>query len=357
MTRWLLVAWLGAGCAAGPEPPAERPERPAPPPKAAATASAAPTRAPAPAPTTPVSAPACMPPALRAEGHLVAAELSGDRLSYCVRKGFGSDAPSVCLALALDSAKLEPEKDVWPGFRLGEPETLDNPAGAVAATAAGTLGVCARPGTCMEIRVRAPARDAFDEVFGVLPAVALPDAHRVIVAQGDGHELKRLRLDAFDVIKKRKLASRQHAVHGYPAELWPLGESALVALCDTENQTCNAAVVNKSLALTPLGVALDPKLTGGQGEPSQVLWKSGGEWALIEASGSQVLFLDPSGSVKRRVKLALSGDASLGVAHAGRRNAAELIVMPGAPSAGVVHLVDVATGGVKTLEPGACAAP
>jgi hypothetical protein len=200
-------------------------------------------------------------------------------------------------------------------------------------------------------------RDAFDEVYGGVPAIALPDSRRVIVTQSSSAGHKRLQLDAYDVAKQRKLATRTYNLRGWPLQLWPLGESALLTLCDTDAQTCRAAVLKKNLDVEDLHLSVDPKLMGGRGEPSEPLWRSGSEWALVDATGASVLFVDAKGRVLRRVELPLHGQSEQRAAHAGRRNATELIVLPEAPNAGVVNLVDVATGAVRSLEPNACEAP
>lgn len=354
-----LAALVGCTPAASSESPRIPPPRPAPVP-------AAPVPPPRvePPPHEPAASPeSCLPPLLASEGRVVAAELLSDgQIAFCVRKGYGTDAPSACLAFDPVSGQFRGHDDLWPGFRTGQAPREDNPGRATMAGSAGTLTVCASAEDCLVRRVRAPARDAWDEVYGLLPAFTVPGTRRVLVADvvegvgsGDRPPPATLFVDVYDLAKRARVRRVKATSGEYGVDWWPLGASALLASCEREGASCHAFSVDpETLRVAPLGVELDPVTRGGAGEPAAPVSRADdGSSLVVDARGAALLVFDDQGRRKQRIALTRPGDLSAGPSRAVTLSGGRVAVIQSAPNAGTVELVSL-QGGITVYVPSAC---
>ncbi len=309
--------------------------------------------------------PGCLTRELRAEGRVYAAELQSDgALDFCVKKGFLSDAPKACLRLHPAEKKFEATADLWPGFRFedagAEP---DEPASAMDASSAGTRHVCADREHCTTLRWRAPARDAWDEVYGALPAVSVRGSSRVLLARLEetyprpsGPAKLTVFVDAVDVKRGAKVASAVVAKNVSPIHLLWLGKKALLEACDFEGGPCAGFVIDPvSLAAKKLPIELDRPEHLGAGHLSALVLRAGPEsWILVDAQGRAALWVDQAGNVVRRLELDASTDPSQGTPRAGFGRGRALWVLQAGPSAGRVSLIDLEAGSAVHFDAPAC---
>lgn len=309
--------------------------------------------------------PSCISAEVRKEGRILAVELAaGGALHFCVRKGFYAEAPRSCLLLRPEEKRFEAAAELWPGFRFAElPPEPEDKTSALHASAAGTLRVCASSGQCATLRLRPPARDAWDEVFGLSPAVTVEGTSRVLVARLKETYLSRERppklevfVDAIDVKRGAKVASARIARDQSPIDLRWLGKSALLQSCELDGGPCHAFVIDpKSLASKKLPVELDAPSALGTGRMSELVLRAAtNEWLLVDAGGRKVISIDESGAVTRSVDLGATSDPEYGAPRAGFRSERELVVLQAGPSAGRVSLVDLQSGTATHFDAPSC---
>jgi hypothetical protein len=295
--------------------------------------------------------------------------VGSDRFAFCVQKGFGLDAPARCFTLNPDTAALGTYAS--PGIFM-QAATLDAPplprskARAMVASAAGTMQVCGEAPPCFTLRLRPPVKDAFDEVYGMLPAWAVPGTSRVIVAnvkQGAypkvGPSPATLWLDVYDLIQKRKVSSARAPKDIYALRFIPIGERALLVTCSRDEQGCGMAVVDPTkLSVRPLPIELHPDLPRGSADTMiPLLPVEGGGWAVVDVRGTSVVVLSATGEIVRTIALPSASALSAGPARAGPWSGGRIVIFESGPSAGAVHVVDPRDGSIKTHVPPACADP
>jgi len=300
-----------------------------------------------------------MPRDLRHEGRVVAAERTADgALAYCVRKGFGEGSLTRCLRVDPSTRSIAGHEELWPGFRLGEIAPPESPAGATYASAAGTLTVCARPGDCWERRFRPPAKDAWDEVYGGVPAYTVPGTRRVLVADvTEDRKPATLWIHAYDLGKRARVAQSRVVREEYGLSLSALGARVLLVTSEREGSSSHAYVVDpSSLAVTPLGVELDPALRGGMFAPAPAsLVLDDGRGLVADARGRALLVFDGAGKQIRRVTLSHPGDLGFGPSRVAPLGRGRVAVIQSAPNAGIVEWVSLDDGTVLASIPVDCA--
>jgi hypothetical protein len=305
-----------------------------------------------PAPAEAVTA-ACLTTSLRQRGRVAYAGAEAGALVFCAVEGHGAEEVRRCLRFDLATRQ-------WGAGTVSFAREFRAPgheaatAEARTASAAGTLTVCASAGRCITVLERPRVRGARDEVFGEQPAMAL-GGDRVLVANNGPPIVsadQSLRfapaLEVWDLKLRRRVKRAPVPSQGAAAALLARGDRALLLLCQEER--CEAAVVDPAaLRTTPLPVRLD---RGGPGERIDldlVQPVPSGGWALFDASGALVLWVDGSGKVARQHKLEI-GDAFEGRAPLiGRVDETTAAVLPPAPLAGTVHLVGLEDGSVTTV--------
>lgn len=370
----LTAIGLAGACATPPEPA----PRPPPPPAAAPApsikpAASSPEGPPAPpataAPAAPPDEPPCLPADLRARASVALADRAGDELAYCVQTGRNSDAEGRCFALNPDTSALRSrpwQRTFVFAVNLGDSELPSSTASATTASAAGTLSVCSGDRQCIRVRFRPPVKDPFDEVYGVIPAWAVPGTSRVIVADTkegpwpkDGMPPGTLWLDVYDLKQGRKVAGSPIQKDFYGLRFYPIGERALLVACSRLDKTCGLFVVDPTrLSAKRLPIELHPALTTGAAAASlDILPVEGGGWAVLDARGQSLVVLSAAGDIARTIKLPNPSDIDVGTARAGTWSRGRIVVLESGPSAGTVHVIDPRDGSLKTHTPPACPAP
>jgi hypothetical protein len=307
---------------------------------------------------------------MRSSARVAYAErVDGDRLAFCVQKGFGEGAQARCFTLDPDTSAItsRPSQAFFiQSVNLGAPELPNSHASATEAHAGGTMDVCGDKPPCITLRLRAPVKDAWDEVFGVLPAWAVPNTSRVIVAHTkegpfpkDGPPPAALWLDVYDLKQQRKVSSAFVQRNVFALDFLPIGERALLVTCARDEGACGMFVVDpKKLSAKALPLELHPGLPRNSAAATiDLLPVEGGGWAVLDVRGTALVVLSAAGEIARTIALPGESELSAGPARAGLFSRGRIVVIKSGPAAGTVHIVDPRDGSVKTHAPPNCPAP
>lgn len=309
-----------------------------------------------------------MPAELAARGRVYAAEVDDDQnLRFCVK--IDPSGPSRCLELDFASHHFESIGDMYPSLMFAQaPFPPDSSAGAMLAANRGTVRVCGDEKHCVTVRVHAPMRGARDEVYGALPAVAVPHSSRVLVARTkESFTKSRTRLalyvDAVDLKRRARVASAFVARGESAVAMYWLGAKALLEVCaqhedEREDHACAALAVNpRTLATKKLAFKLPRDEDESARAHAFLQWTRAGRLVVVNRAGTTATWVGPDGRVTRKVQLAPDASASATPTRVGRRNQRELLVLRGAPAAGNVVLVNLENGNFTRFDAPACPRP
>lgn len=316
----------------------------------------APARPPTPTakPTTESKEPAvtgvCLSDELARKGSVAQAGDHGDGVAFCVSEGLTPEDARTCL-------RFDPTTGDWTeaiqsfSRDFVTPPRADEPASVETRSTAGTMTICSKPKRCTTIQRYPRVQDAYDEVWGSLPAVRLTDA-RVLVAHPKRKNPGELWLEVWNVDGKRTTSRKRVEPDGYAPLLVRLGPShALMVHCAPymAADRCAPRVIDTT-ALTMRDVDIQLAVSqSGVDEP--LVQRSQSQWVVFDARGTAAVWLNEKGEVARRLDFDMRGPERPVI---GRIENDRVVLLEHAPHAGTGFVVDLKSGVVTRLTAPSC---
>lgn len=179
------------------------------------------------------------------------------------------------------------------------------------------------------------------EIAWHIPADVSPDGAQVMLVRHEGKRSEKVFVETYEMASAKRLGRFPIAVDQFVSRVAWIGRLALLTICVEEGPGCSAWFFDPTNGKTAaVGTRAGSINVYGIENPAHRA--SGESWAVVETSGSRVLFLNAStGNLEAELQTGLAADVESGV-EVTRLGPDRIAIVSGAPRGGDLVVIELA---------------